>query len=208
MTTSDATALGSLLARSSLADTVLESVLGALPVPAFAADVPGSFVWQNDASRAMVGDLLGVHYSQTIPSEELERTREIWTSVALGGESRRLTGIYQTPDGQPVRLEVIIAPMRREGEIVGVFGLVIPLDEDAEQGPPRKDLSSRQLEVLQLLVAGKSTRQIAEELHIAPVTVRNYVAGLLKALGARTRLEAVLIALREGVVSLDLDQRN
>jgi DNA-binding NarL/FixJ family response regulator len=33
----------------------------------------------------------------------------------------------------------------------------------------------------------------------------NYVGSLLKTLGARSRLEATLVALRDGVVSLDLD---
>jgi DNA-binding NarL/FixJ family response regulator len=56
-----------------------------------------------------------------------------------------------------------------------------------------------------LLVQGKSTHQIAADLHLAPETVRNYVGSLLKTLGARSRLEATLVALRDGVVSLDLD---
>jgi DNA-binding NarL/FixJ family response regulator len=68
-----------------------------------------------------------------------------------------------------------------------------------------EDLSPRQLDVLRLLVQGKSTNQIAEDLHLAVETVRNHIGGLLKVLGAKTRLEATLIALRDGVVSLDMD---
>jgi DNA-binding NarL/FixJ family response regulator len=67
------------------------------------------------------------------------------------------------------------------------------------------ELSPRQLDVLRLLVQGKSTAQIAEELHLARETVRNHLRGLFSALGARTRLEAALIALRHGLVPLDLD---
>ena len=71
---------------------------------------------------------------------------------------------------------------------------------------PETELSSRQLDVLRLLVQGKSTGEIADALHLAPDTVRNHVRSLLKALGAHTRLEAALIALRHGLVALDLDE--
>jgi DNA-binding NarL/FixJ family response regulator len=49
-----------------------------------------------------------------------------------------------------------------------------------------------------------ATSQIAADLHLAPETVRNHIRSLLKALGARSRLQATLIALRDGLVSLDL----
>ena len=91
-----------------------------------------------------------------------------------------------------------------DGSIVGAFGIAIP--SDAVLKRPTAALSSRQLDVLRLLIQGKSTREIAEELHLAPHTVRNHVRSLLNALEAHTRLEAVLIALRQGLVSLDLDE--
>ena len=49
----------------------------------------------------------------------------------------------------------------------------------------------RQAEVLRLLEHGRSTEQIANELHLSPETVRNHVRRLLRALGVHTRLEAV-----------------
>ena len=66
-------------------------------------------------------------------------------------------------------------------------------------------MSPRQLDVLRLLVQAKSTDEIAAELQLARETVRNYIRSLLKALGARSRLEATLIALRDGLVDLDAD---
>jgi DNA-binding NarL/FixJ family response regulator len=54
-------------------------------------------------------------------------------------------------------------------------------------------------------VRGKSTGEIAAEPTLAPETARNHVRRLHKTLEARTRLEACLIALRHGLVSLDLD---
>jgi DNA-binding CsgD family transcriptional regulator len=182
---------------------MLEATLGALPVPAYTNDLNGFVTWQNDAARAVGGDMRGVHYSKAVPSDELQRARETWAAVTLGGETRRRTGTYRSAGGELVQLEVIVSPILKEGNVVGVFGIAIPVD-----GLPRAsatELSPRQLDVLRLLIQAKSTDQIAAELHLATETVRNHVRSLLKALGARNRLEAAMIALRDGLVDLDLN---
>jgi DNA-binding CsgD family transcriptional regulator len=158
----------------------------------------------NGAARAIGGDRVGKHYSEAVPPEELPRARETWAAVTLSGATRRRTGLYKSASGELVKLEVIVSPIRREGEIVGVFGLAIPVNDLPRTSGAQ--LSRRQLDVLRLLVQAKSTEEIAAELHLAPETVRNHVGGLLKGLGAKSRLEATLIALREGLVSLELDQ--
>ena len=181
--------------------SVLEAALGALPVPAYTNDIDGFITWENDAALALAGDVRGVHYTKAVPPQELARARETWAAVTLGGETRRRTGHFRGADGDLVHLEVITAPIRTEGKIVGTFGIAIPVDGLPRQ--PETELSSRQLDVLRLLVRGKSTREIADALHLAPDTVRNHIRSLLKALGAHTRLEAALIAIRHGLVSLD-----
>jgi DNA-binding CsgD family transcriptional regulator len=191
-------------AESPIASTMLEATLGALPVPAYTNDLRGFVTWQNAAAQAIVGDLRGVHYSKAVPPAELQRARETWAAVTLSGVTRRRTGSFRAADGELAKLEVIVAPIRVDGDIVGVFGIAIP-SNDLPPTSPTAQLSPRQLEVLRLLVQAKSTSQIAADLHLAPETVRNYVRSLLKALGARTRLEATLVALRDGIVSLDVD---
>jgi DNA-binding NarL/FixJ family response regulator len=62
------------------------------------------------------------------------------------------------------------------------------------------DLTKRQLAVLLLLAEGKSTAQIAAELGLSPTTVRNYIANLLTALGAHSRLQAVIAARKAGIL--------
>jgi NarL family two-component system response regulator LiaR len=57
--------------------------------------------------------------------------------------------------------------------------------------PVRSALSSREWEVLDLLVAGRGTREIADELGLSPETVRSHVKRLLRKLGAHSRAEAV-----------------
>jgi DNA-binding NarL/FixJ family response regulator len=61
-------------------------------------------------------------------------------------------------------------------------------------------LTKRQLEVLRLLAEGESTAQIAASLGLSRTTVRNYIANLLAALGAHSRLEAVIAARRARIL--------
>jgi non-specific serine/threonine protein kinase len=61
------------------------------------------------------------------------------------------------------------------------------------------DLSPREIEVLQLLVAGRADREIADELYIALRTAQSHVSHVLKKLDARSRSEAAVIAVRHGL---------
>lgn len=58
-----------------------------------------------------------------------------------------------------------------------------------------------QLEVLQLLAAGKSARDIGAELYLSQATVRNHIRALLQALGAHTQLEALARAREFGLLT-------
>jgi DNA-binding NarL/FixJ family response regulator len=70
-------------------------------------------------------------------------------------------------------------------------------------------LTRREQEVLELLARGMATQDIAAHLVVSLHTVRNHVRNVLAKLDAHSRLEAVAIALREGLVSPEtpLDQR-
>ena len=70
--------------------------------------------------------------------------------------------------------------------------------------PSSEPLTPREQEILRLLARGARTRQIAGMLHIATNTVRSHVQALLSKLGAHSRLEAVAIARRRGLL-VDLD---
>ena len=86
-------------------------------------------------------------------------------------------------------------PLRNGDHIVGVFGqLVGELQEP--QAAPHPDLTPRQVEVLRLLEHGRSTRQIADDLHLTTETVRNHIRNVLRTLGVHSRIEAVAAARR------------
>jgi two-component system response regulator DevR len=62
------------------------------------------------------------------------------------------------------------------------------------------DLTARELEVLELLAAGTPNHELAERMSISRNTVRNHVQNLLNKLGVHSRLEAVALATREGLL--------
>lgn len=64
------------------------------------------------------------------------------------------------------------------------------------------ELTEREIEVLQLLAEGRSTRDISESFVLSHHTVRNHVRNILTKLLARSQLEAVVIAARMGIVEV------
>jgi DNA-binding NarL/FixJ family response regulator len=64
------------------------------------------------------------------------------------------------------------------------------------------ELSPRELEVLQLVSAGKRNKEIAAELSVVEDTVKMHVRNVLSKLRASDRTEAVTIALRRGILHL------
>lgn len=62
------------------------------------------------------------------------------------------------------------------------------------------ELTDREQEVLRLLADGLSNAAIAERLFVSVHTVRNHISNLSAKLGAHSRLEALSIAMREGLI--------
>jgi DNA-binding CsgD family transcriptional regulator len=75
-------------------------------------------------------------------------------------------------------------------------------DEAQEQAPASLGLTARELEVLRLVAAGRSNRDIAAELFISAKTASVHVSNILAKLGVHSRVEAAAIALREGLAGL------
>lgn len=65
-----------------------------------------------------------------------------------------------------------------------------------------EDLTTRELEVLQLILDGCRNKQIAERLSIAETTVNFHIKNLVSKLGANDRTHAVTIALRRGLLQV------
>ena len=81
-----------------------------------------------------------------------------------------------------------------EADVVSDHPVATPASPDAGS------LTPRELEVLSLVALGRTTADIAGELGISEHTVRNHVRHFRAKLNAPTKLEAVLAALRQGIL--------
>ena len=75
------------------------------------------------------------------------------------------------------------------------------LDQKARTDEERT-VTKREEEVLQLIADGCSTPEVAERLYISQKTVKNHLASIYQKLDARDRTQAVLQAVRMGIVQL------
>ena len=73
-----------------------------------------------------------------------------------------------------------------------------------EKRDPYDFLTGREKEILQLVAAGQSNREIASFLSISEHTVHNHRARLMEKLGVHDRLELLKYAIRRGIVSADM----
>ncbi|HEY3835787.1 MAG TPA: response regulator transcription factor [Bryobacteraceae bacterium] len=63
------------------------------------------------------------------------------------------------------------------------------------------ELTPRQREVLQLIVEGRSSKEVAEILHVSPRTVEFHKYRMMEALGLRSTAELVQYAVKHGIIS-------
>lgn len=68
--------------------------------------------------------------------------------------------------------------------------------------PPHSELSAREMEVLELIVKGRSNREIGEALGISEATVKWHINIILSRLNVSDRTQATVAALQRGIVHL------
>lgn len=106
----------------------------------------------------------------------------IATGVRLAAEGDSVLSAQLT--GQLVRRARELEAARRERDPHGTAGT----------------LSSRECDVLRLVVEGRGNTDIGEELYISPSTVKQHVAAIVEKLGASNRIQAAATAVRIGLV--------
>ena len=73
-------------------------------------------------------------------------------------------------------------------------------------GLPYEQLTQRELQVLQLAAQGFSNKEIAGDLAISEKTAKNHIANIFSKLQVNDRTQAILYALRKGLVSMPQDE--
>jgi PAS domain S-box-containing protein len=179
---------------SALQSMGLEEALEHVNVPSYVIDTSGIIRWLNPAAEKIVGNVRGRQFASVVALEDTQRARELFARKVVGSESVTDASVaIVDADGGRVGVEVSSVPVFRGEHVVGVFGQVSDVIEEPH-AHPALELTPRQGQVLELLERGRSTAQIAEELHLSTETVRNHIRRVLHATGAHSRLEAVAIA--------------
>ena len=106
----------------------------------------------------------------------------------------------ETPEDLENRIRTAIfrGSEPQSGEVVGSEE-----GQPVETEPREVRLTDRQVEVLSYLALGWETKYIAEELGVSWYTVRKHIENLRLRLGASNRLDAVMIAMRRGIIPSD-----
>ena len=90
---------------------------------------------------------------------------------------------------------------------VGNGGVLVSADElctllRQPPAPPMPLLRPREIDVLRVLAMGFSAEEAAARLEISPHTVRTHLKLALRKLGARSKVEGIIVALRRGLIEL------
>jgi len=128
--------------------------------------------------------------------------QEVLANAIRAGAAGYLTKDCSTREiAEAVRMaaegDTVLSPQLARSMLEEVRKLDHPKPDEEE-----KLVSRREEEVLQLIADGCSTPEVAAQLYISQKTVKNHLASIYQKLDARDRTQAVLQAVRMGIVSL------
>lgn len=173
-------------------------------VPMYVLDHSGKIMWLNDAGDELIPNGTGRQFTEVLAPELVDPSRRHYAERMAGTEAFvDHETVLKAPGGGGHAVEISSAPLRNGRRIVGVFGVFRahrPVAPGSGRSAPAPRLTPRQREVLAMLGAGLTTRQMAERTGLSVETVRNHVRAVLRELGAQSRLEAVLLAHRRGLL--------
>jgi len=110
----------------------------------------------------------------------------------LATSSVRAAGVYATLSLARLTAEQLVASVRAAAAGLGVS------DQGAAREPSRLD--ERRLQVLRLLAAGETTKEISTKLSYSERTIKSLIRDVEYELGARSRAQAVAEAIRQGLI--------
>jgi DNA-binding NarL/FixJ family response regulator len=181
------------------AQGLLQETLQRINVPSFIGDADGRILWLNDAAIDAFGDRAGETYTAVVAPEHVERVRAAIEQMGSGAVSSDYEIAVLLRDGNRRKVEISSVAIAGNAVLHGVFG-VVQRPGSRLTAAGESPLTRRQEDVLELLASGHSTKQISAKLHLSRETVRNHVRGVLRALGAHSRLEAVAEARQRGLI--------
>ena len=132
----------------------------------------------------------------------------VMTLVKMGDTVQNFDMQTRSKAGRPLWLNVsiIVTPNGSGGpltihlfrDVTATKDLLNMIGERSSEPPAAEpatgDLTRREIEILKLVAAGETTKDMAERLHVSTATVRNHVQNIMGKLGVHSRLQAVAYA--------------
>lgn len=151
------------------------------------------------ATRRIVADLPNTH---VIVLTTFEDDEQIFNAINAGAIGYLLKDSREAEIIEAIRIAAkgasALSP-RIAHKLLAAFKNMSAPDPEQPVATLGNDLTEREVGILSLLVAGKSNREIADELALAEGTIKNYVSRILSKHDARSRTELVARSLRRPV---------
>ncbi|WP_207956235.1 PAS domain S-box protein [Rubrobacter marinus] len=152
----------------------------------------------------LIGDLRAADSeAQALILSATDDRAEIAQAVELGaaGLLHKSTGMEEVADAiRRIRAGEALLPLEEVIDLLRLAGA--RKDREQEARTAISSLTEREKEVLSLLAEGLEPEEIAKRLHVSAKTERNHVANILKKLGVHSRLQALVFAVRHGLVEI------
>jgi DNA-binding NarL/FixJ family response regulator len=149
-----------------------------------------------EATRQIVAEMPDTRVVMLTMHDDIERTRQAIAAGAVGYLSK---GCAFGDVLETVRMaasgETSLSPAFALEMLTLVKGHLAPLGDD-------EPLSERQVEILQRIADGLTTKQVARDLGISQKTVHNHLNAIYRRLDTQNLTHAILSAVRQGIIQL------
>ncbi len=145
--------------------------------------------------------LLGRTMREVLPNQVADEALGLIQKTLDTGEAQLYE--YQLSErGGLTNYEARIVPLE-EDDVLVIVRLISRSSDNEPRSGQRQGyaLTKRELSVLQAVASGLTDKAVAQQLSISPLTVRKHVASIRKKMGAQSRTEASVRALKAGLVS-------
>jgi len=191
---------------------VLNELLDRTQLAMLLADDNRIYLGANQAACSFldrdVGDIVGLRIDDLASPELKPRVPDVFADfLRTGSQSGPYTLVRR--DGRVVKCSYSASANILPGVHISVFVPEELFDSEldtAEAGMPQRNvvpLTDREKVVLTLLALGESNATIAKQLHLSPETVRSHTRSARLKLGAKSRSNAIALAITSGQLELD-----
>ena len=191
--------------RARLTSASCKAILAAVPDMMFRIDQDGRYLEYKPAKGlepvVPPEQLLGQTMQEVLPKKVADEALGLIRRTLDTGEAQ-LYEYQLSENGGLTNYEARIVPLEQDDVLV-----IVRLISRASENDPRSGqsegyaLTNRELSVLQAVASGLTDKAVAQQLSISPLTVRKHVASIRKKMGAQSRTEASVRALKAGLVS-------